>query len=67
MIFKGILASFVGLMVVVLWGMGRHSLTDMATIGLALAALAVLRLTKLDVIWVVLGGSGIYLLIKKLF
>lgn len=66
-IFKGILASFVGLMVVVLWGMARHGLTDMVTIGLALVALVALRLTKLDVIWVILGGTGIYLLIVKLF
>lgn len=66
-IFKGILASFVGLMVVVLWGMARHSLTDVVTIGLAFAVLAVLRFTKLDVLWVVLGGTGIYLLIEKLF
>lgn len=66
-IFKGILASFVGLMAIVLWGMARHSLTDIVTIGLALAALAALRLTKLDVLWVVLGGTAIYLLIQRLF
>lgn len=66
-IFKGVLASFVGLMLVVLWGMARHSLTDPVTIILALAALAALRFTKLDVLWVVLGGTGIFLLVQKLF
>lgn len=65
-IFKGILASFIGLMAIVLWGMARHSLNDRLTIGLALAALATLRLTKLDVLWVVFGGTGIYLLLQKL-
>lgn len=65
--FKGILASFVGLMAIVLWGMAWHSLTDIVTIGLALAAFTVLRLTKIDVLWVVLGSTGIYLLIEKLF
>lgn len=66
-IFKGVLASFVGLMTIVLWGMARHSLTDPVMIGLALAALAALRFTKLDVLWVVLGGTGIYLLVQRLF
>ncbi|MGI9861948.1 hypothetical protein SDD30_11275 [Moorella naiadis] len=42
--------------------MGRHSLTDPVTAGLAVAVLVALRFTKLDVLWVVLGGTGIYLL-----
>ncbi|MHB1654515.1 MAG: chromate efflux transporter [Desulfitobacteriaceae bacterium] len=62
-IFMGVLASFVGLMIVVMWGMARHSLTNMVTIAVALAAFLALRLTKLDVLWVVLGGTGLYLLI----
>jgi chromate transporter len=66
-IFKGILASFVGLMTIFLWGMAWHNLTDLVTVALALAALAVLRFTKMDVLWVVLGGTGIYLLVLRLF
>ena len=66
-VFKGILASFVGLMALVLWGMGWHSLTDPVTIVLALAALAALRFAKLDVLWVVLGGTTLYLLVQVIY
>jgi len=65
-VFQGVLASFVGLMVIVVVGMGRQSLLDPVAAVLAAAALAVLRLTKLDVLWVVLGGTGIYLFIEKI-
>jgi chromate transporter len=66
-IFKGLVASFIGLMVVVVIGMGRNSLTDYATASLSIVALAVLRLTKVDVLLVVLGGTGIFLLLAKVF
>ncbi|AFM39632.1 chromate transporter, chromate ion transporter family [Desulfosporosinus acidiphilus SJ4] len=66
-IFKGLVASFVGLMVVVAIGMGRNSLTDYTTTVLSVAALAVLRLTKIDVLWVVFGGTSIFLLLAKVF
>jgi chromate transporter len=65
-VFNGVLASFVGLMIMVVVGMARHSLTDPATVVLSLAALTALRLTKLDVLWVVLGGTGVYLLVEKI-
>lgn len=66
-VFKGIVASFIGLMVVVVVGMGRHSLTDYTTAGLSVATLAALRFTKIDVLWVVLGGTAIYLILAKVF
>ncbi|OAT80726.1 hypothetical protein A6M21_12770 [Desulfotomaculum copahuensis] len=65
-VFRGVLASFAGLMTVVVVGMGRHSLTDPVTVTLAAAALATLRFTKLDVLWVVLGGTVIYFLLEKI-
>ncbi len=66
-IFKGVLASFVGLMVVVAVGMGRRSLTDLTSVGLSVASFAVLRLSKIGVLWVVLGGVAVYLVIEQLF
>jgi chromate transporter len=66
-IFKGIVASFIGLMLVVVVGMGRHSLSDYTTAALSVATLAVLRFTKIDVLWVVLGGTAIYLLLATAF
>ena len=66
-IFKGLVASFIGLMVVVAIGMGRNSLTDYTTTALSVAALAMLRLTKIDVLWVVLGGTGLFLLLLTVF
>lgn len=66
-IFKGLVASFIGLMVVVVIGMGRNSLTDYTTASLSIVALAVLRLTKVDVLLVVMGGTGIFLLLAKVF
>ena len=66
-IFKGLVASFIGLMVVVVIGMGRNSLTDYTTASLSIVALAVLRLTKVDVLLVVTGGTAIFLVLAKLF
>ncbi|MDA8336347.1 MAG: chromate efflux transporter [Peptococcaceae bacterium] len=66
-IFKGIVASFIGLMVVVVIGMGRHSLADYTTAALSVTTLAVLRFIKIDVLWVVLGGTAIYMILAKLF
>ena len=64
-VFNGIVASFIGLMIVVVIGMGRHSLTDYTTAGLFVATLAVLRFTRIDVLWVVLGGTAVYLALAK--
>lgn len=62
---KGIVASFVGMMLVVLAGLARHSLVDATTAALAGSAFLVLRLTKLDMLWVVTGGALLYLLIAR--
>jgi len=65
-IFKGVLASFVGLMVVVAVGMGRRSFTDLTSVGLSAASFAVLRLSKIGALWVVLGGITLYLIVERL-
>jgi chromate transporter len=58
--FEGILASFVGMMLVVLAGLVRHSLVDATTALLAVLSFIILRFTKIDVIWVVTGGALLY-------
>ena len=64
---KGIVASFVGMMLVVVAGLARHSLVDVPTAALAGLAFLALQLTKLDVLWVVSGGALLYLLIVRMF
>lgn len=59
--FKGILASFVGMMLVVLAGMAKHGVVDLTTAFLAVLAFLALRYTKLNVLWVVAGGALLYL------
>lgn len=59
---KGLLASFVGLMALVVINTGRHALVDAYTIMLFVLSFVILQFTKLDSKWVILGGTGIYLL-----
>lgn len=59
---KGLLASFVGLMTLVVINTGRYALTNERTIILFVVSFIILQLTKLDSKWVILGGTGIYLL-----
>lgn len=60
-IFNGVLVAFVGLMLIVLFNMSKQSLVDPFTICFALLALTSLRVWKVDVLWVVLGGASLYL------
>jgi chromate transporter len=62
--FAGILASFVGMMLVVLAGLARYSLVDATTALLAVLSFIILRFTKIDVIWVVTGGALLYLILN---
>jgi len=55
---RGILASFVGLLLAVTVRFGMALPWSAASVGLATAAFAALRL-KLDVVWVVLGGAAL--------
>ncbi len=63
--FKGIVASFPGMMLMVIFGLAQHSLVDVTTAALAVAAFVILRFTKIDVVWVVTGGALAYLLLTR--
>lgn len=63
---KGLIASFVGLMTLVVINMGKHALVDIYTVILFVLSFIVLKLTKLDSRWVILVGTGIYLIIYYL-
>ena len=60
---RGLLAAFIAMLFFVLWQVANASLQDMATVAMALTALALLRL-KTDPVWVILGAviiSGLFL------
>lgn len=59
---NGLLASFVGIMTLAVINIGRQALNDAYTVLLFLLSFAVLQFTKLDSKWVILGGTGIYLI-----
>jgi len=61
--FRGILASFIGMMLVVLAGLAQHSIVDPITATLAGLAFVALRFAKLNVLWVVTGGTILYWLV----
>jgi chromate transporter len=56
----GVLASFVGLLAVVLLQLGGIALTTPAAIALAAAAFIAVRWFKLDIIWVFVGGIALW-------
>ena len=53
---SGVLASFVGLLAVVLLQLGSATLTGPAPIALSAGAFVAVRWFKLDILWVFLGG-----------
>ena len=53
----GIVAAFLGTLVVVLIKLGVDTLVDISAIAMATAAFAVQRFVKIDTIWIVLGGA----------
>ncbi|MGC9214770.1 chromate transporter, partial [Athalassotoga sp.] len=64
-VLNGVVASFIGLITLVLIDMISNNLTTPLTIILAVGAFLVLRFTKLNTLWVLLGGTGIYFLIAQ--
>jgi len=62
--FSGIIASFVGIMLVVLYGLARHSIVDWKTALLGAISFLILRFTKIDVICVIIGGTLLYWLLQ---
>ncbi|MFT8316467.1 MAG: chromate efflux transporter [Clostridium sp.] len=63
---KGIAAAFTGMMFVVAVGVVRHSVGDIPSALIVLSVFATLLFGKLDTIWVVTGGTAIYLLMNAL-
>jgi chromate transporter len=56
----GVMASFVGLLAVVLLQLGGVALTSPASLALAAAAFIAVRYFKIDIIWVFAGGLVIW-------
>ncbi len=56
----GVLASFVGLLAVVILQLGGVALTTPAALALAAAAFVAVRWFKLDVVWVFVGGVTLW-------
>jgi chromate transporter len=56
----GVMASFVGLLAVVLLQLGGVALTSLAAFALAGAAFIAVRWFKLDILWVFLGGLAVW-------
>lgn len=61
----GIVAAFIGTLVIVLFKLARSTLVDIPTISMALAAFGVQRFTKIDTIWIVLGGALVSLAVFR--
>ena len=57
---KGVAAAFTGMILVVAIGLAQHSLVDIPSILVAAATFAALRYSKLETVWVVLGGTAVY-------
>jgi chromate transporter len=57
----GIVAAFIGTLVVVLIKLAGDTLTDIPAIAMAAATLVVQRFVKIDTVWIVLGGALISL------
>ena len=60
---KGIAATLAGMILVVIIKLARHSLVDMSSILLAIGTFGMLRISKIDTIWVMIGGTILYWLI----
>ena len=56
----GVMASFVGLLVVVLLQLGGVALTSPAAFALAGAAFVAVRWFKIDILWIFLGGLAVW-------
>ena len=61
----GIVAAFIGTLVVVLIKLGVDTLVDSSAIAMATAAFAVQRFVKIDTIWIVLCGALVSLVLFR--
>jgi chromate transporter len=62
----GVLASFVGLLVVVLLQLGGIALTTPARLVFAAAAFVAVRFFRLDIVWVFVGGIALWIVMLGL-
>jgi len=53
----GVVAAFIGTLWVVIINLIASSLVDLPTCGIALAAFLVQRFTRIDTLWIVIGGA----------
>lgn len=61
---KGINSSFIALMFFILVSTGKNALVDIKTILISIASFVAIKYSNLETLWVVLGGSIIYLLLN---
>jgi chromate transporter len=61
----GIVAAFIGTLVVVLIKLARGTLVDIPTISMAVAAFGIQRFIKIDTVWIVLGGALVSLVVFR--
>ncbi|WP_094603489.1 putative chromate transport protein [Sporomusa silvacetica DSM 10669] len=61
---QGIAASFTGMMVVMIWGLGRYALTDIPAFVVATFVFCVLRLGRLNIITAIIAGTIVYMIVK---
>ena len=61
----GIVAAFIGTLVVVLLRLATDTLTDVPTIAMATVAFIVQRFVKVDTVWIVLGGALVSLMVFR--
>lgn len=60
---RGVVASFIGVLLSVALRLGRQSLIDWKTIAIAAAGTFVLLVLKKDPLWVILGGAALSLVL----
>ena len=61
----GIVAAFLGTLVVVLLKLAGGTLIDLPTFSMAVAAFVVQRFLKIDTVWIVLGGALVSLVVFR--
>ncbi|OLN32783.1 chromate efflux transporter [Desulfosporosinus metallidurans] len=63
MVITGVVAAFIGTLWAVVIKLTGSSLVDLPTYGMAIAAFGVQRFTKIDTLWIIIGGALISLVI----
>jgi chromate transporter len=62
---RGIVAAFIGTLAVVLVKLAHSTLVDAPSIAMAAGAFAMQRFTKIDTVWIVLGGALVSLAVFR--